>query len=498
MDFSKENYLQNKHHFNLGILTTESRNQKTLKLSNLVEDNLGQAIDLLRSVDDDMFKVLIDRSPEIFKLQMHCQKVLKNQGKIFIVGCGATGRLALSIEKLFREQKKSDQVISFMAGGDYALIKSIEKFEDSFAYGKRQLLELGYDSNRDTLLAITEGGETSFVIGALEEAAKSSQNPCWFLYCNPDSELYNVDRSARVLSNTKIEKLNLTVGAMALTGSTRMQATTIQMIAAGVGVLYDSKSEETFAEQLKDHIDWLRRAEFDFLKELINFEYNCYQRQSLMTYKADPDLAIAILTDTTERSPTFNMTGFEKLGEESLSLVFLSVNSTHEQKSAWSKLLGRAPRCLEWEEFEGQINTDELMRFDISENSLKRRGGEIIEILNDQDSISIKWGSKIQTFDCNGRDLIWRHMLLKIALNIHSTLLMGKLGRFEGNLMTYVRPSNFKLVNRAYRYIQYFLEESKVVVDEEKIIELIFEHQQGRHPESPVVISVLNQLGVFL
>ena len=128
MDFSKENYLQNKDHFNLGILTTESRNQKTLKLSNLVKDNLGAAIELLKNVDDDMFKVLIDRSPEIYKLQMHCQKVLRNQGRIFIVGCGATGRLALSIEKLFREQRGTDQVISFMAGGDYALIKSIEKF----------------------------------------------------------------------------------------------------------------------------------------------------------------------------------------------------------------------------------------------------------------------------------------------------------------------------------------------------------------------------------
>ncbi len=83
-----------------------------------------------------------------------------------------------------------------------------------------------------------------------------------------------------------------------------------------------------------------------------------------------------------------------------------------------------------------------------------------------------------------------------MGLNIQSTLLMGLLERFEGNMMSYVRPSNFKLVNRAQRYIEYFLKREGVEVPEEKIIELIFDHDSSQ--SSPVVISVLEKLGVFL
>lgn len=498
MIFTKENYLLNKQHFNLGNLTTESRHQKTMQLSRIVKEDLLSAIELLKDIDSEALGVLEKKSDQFFKLQNHCQSVLKNQGKIFIVGCGATGRLALSVEKLFREIVKTDQVVSFMAGGDYALIKSIEKFEDSFDYGKRQLNELGFNPETDILLAVTEGGETSFVIGALEEASSRSKNSCWFLYCNPDSELVHVQRSARVLNNPKIEKLNLTVGPMALTGSTRMQATTVQMIAVATALLYQSENQGQFDEFLKDNLNWLRSLDLNFLNDLIEYEYNCYQEKELMTYVSSPDLAIAILTDTTERSPTFNMTGFEKIGEKNKSLVYLAVDSTADVELAWTQLLGRTPRCLDWEEFRGEINFTELKKFDISSKAVERRQSKMIKVEDGIDHVKISWPQNEYKFPIENRDLFWKHMMLKVVLNIHSTLLMGKLGRFEGNLMTYVRPSNFKLVNRAFRYIAYFLEERDREVDHDKIIDLIFEHQKENQPDSPVVISVLNKLGVFL
>ena len=51
-----------------------------------------------------------------------------------------------------------------MAGGDYALIKSVEGFEDFTAFGRKQIRDLGVRAG-DVVFAITEGGETSFVIG---------------------------------------------------------------------------------------------------------------------------------------------------------------------------------------------------------------------------------------------------------------------------------------------------------------------------------------------
>ena len=50
-----------------------------------------------------------------------------------------------------------------------------------------------------------------------------------------------------------------------------------------------------------------------------------------------------------------------------------------------------------------------------------------------------------------------QHLLLKQALNIHSTLVMGRMGRYKNNLMTWVSPTNGKLVDRAIRYVRHLL-----------------------------------------
>ncbi len=115
-----------------------------------------------------------------------------------------------------------------MAGGDFALIKSVEGFEDFTEFGKKQIGDLGV-SAKDVVFAITEGGETSFVIGTawkgLEVGAK-----VYFVYNNPDDILCkHVKRSRDVIQEPRIEKINLTTGPMSITGSTRMQATTIQL-----------------------------------------------------------------------------------------------------------------------------------------------------------------------------------------------------------------------------------------------------------------------------
>src|SRR5206468_11739961 len=52
----------------------------------------------------------------------------------------------------------------------------------------------------------------------------------YFVYNNPDDLLCgHVTRSREVIEEPRIEKINLTTGPMAITGSTRMQATTIQL-----------------------------------------------------------------------------------------------------------------------------------------------------------------------------------------------------------------------------------------------------------------------------
>ena len=68
-----------------------------------------------------------------------------------------------------------------MAGGDYALIKSVEGFEDFTAFGRKQLRDFGVCAN-DVVFAITEGGETSFVIGTAWEGADAQCQGLLYLY----------------------------------------------------------------------------------------------------------------------------------------------------------------------------------------------------------------------------------------------------------------------------------------------------------------------------
>ncbi|MGK4495551.1 hypothetical protein ACSLVN_27470, partial [Klebsiella pneumoniae] len=50
---------------------------------------------------------------------------------------------------------------------------------------------------------------------------------------------------------------------------------------------------------------------------------------------------------------------------------------------------------------------------------------------------------------------LFEHVFLKVALNMHSLLVMGRYGRFESNVMTWVKSSNNKLIDRSIRYVEH-------------------------------------------
>ena len=100
------------------------------------------------------------------------QRDIKSGNDIYFCGCGATGRLSLTIETLWRQihhgEAIENRVFSFMAGGDVALIRSIENFEDFPQYGARQLLKPDLKMVI-FLIGTTEGGETPFVLAQLKK-----------------------------------------------------------------------------------------------------------------------------------------------------------------------------------------------------------------------------------------------------------------------------------------------------------------------------------------
>ncbi|MCB1089731.1 MAG: hypothetical protein KDM63_22005, partial [Verrucomicrobiae bacterium] len=127
--------------FQLGTLVTELPHPLTTDLSRLSREDLPGAIRLLQRVDLDALESFAAVAAEILPhLAGDIHDTLVDGGRIFLCGCGATGRLSLSLEIFCRRQgllppECSDRVVAFMAGGDLALIRAIEQFEDRPEFG---------------------------------------------------------------------------------------------------------------------------------------------------------------------------------------------------------------------------------------------------------------------------------------------------------------------------------------------------------------------------
>jgi N-acetylmuramic acid 6-phosphate etherase len=521
--------------FKLGHLVTEAFHPATSDLSALAARSPTAALESLLRVDGDVIERArgLPRDDAALQLGGLARGVVSRRGRIVFVGCGATGRLALLLESLWRRAaaeadrtELSDRVRGVAAGGDYALARSVEHFEDYPALGRLQLqpLELG---RQDLVVAVTEGGETPFVIGAAHHALASGAKVA-FVYNNPDEVLRGVARSAAVLDEPRILKLCLATGPMAISGSTRMQATTIELIALS-GVLEialrDAGRDEAAAilASISSGLQqsWAKLVEpasLEALAELVLLEQAAYRQGRLAEYGA-ARYAIDVLSDVTERSPTFSTPPLRKRGDEDASEPWASLLTPYQPGlQAWESVIGRAPACLDWTpaQLGAELGPDiasrlertlpaitgaELVRLPIADrvNSERRigGGGMLTLVLGGDDLVrhasfftdalsraraigasrgllaigdpaaidrlaqtyaSIGLDGRV-AIRCAERDLlipVLPHATLKIALNALSTCLMAREGRVIGNCMAYVTPTNGKLEDRATRYIARF------------------------------------------
>jgi N-acetylmuramic acid 6-phosphate etherase len=390
-----------------------------------------------------------------------------------------------------------------MAGGDVALIRSIENFEDFPHYGGRQLVEAGFKDG-DLLIGTTEGGETPFVIGAVEKAVQLSGRRPYFLYCNPDDLLCrSAERSRLVIQNPAIEKINLTVGPMAVTGSTRMQASTILLAAAGIALLSCNETDQYVSQMIDEFSGFWEKINIDFIESFIIRETEVYKSGEYVLYEADNQLGITIITDTTERSPTFSLYPFENEAEpgQPPSFCYIYMPDSPGSSEAWTSLLWRAPRTLEWPDINGIASMKRLLGFDFSSELINRRKRTLKQAIHHDFKINFK-NSAIHflldkekyslTIPFNNPLLI--HLLLKMIMNTHSTLVMGRLGRYEGNVMTYVRASNNKLIDRAIRYIDLILQNKKISLSYEDIAYILFDMIEKTPVDQAIVLATVAEI----
>ena len=499
-------FLKTAPQFTLGILPTETRHPNTLRLSSLVNSDLPRALAILKAIDLDMLAVLKHKLDDVWGMAAAIKATLDHNGRIFLCGCGSTGRLALTLETLWRELHQNsdlhDRVVSFMAGGDIALIKAVEEFEDHPEYGARQLMELGFSPD-DLLISTTEGGETPFVIGATEQAAAIAKRAPYFLYCNPDDILIQVaERSQRIIEHPHIRTLNLTVGPMAISGSTRMQASSILMLAVGLALHHYHESLPQLTEEFDTLYRFYEHLDIAALHDFIEAESRMYQQNGYLFYNADQDFAISILTDTTERSPTFSLHPFENMQDRNddfcPSLCYLALPQANTAQEAWRLLLGREPRALDWAGLEGQVDLQRLYGHDFSRNILRYRREYLPDHTHAEFRIEhVESTLRFQLNDCSfncstqGLSRLSAHLVLKMLLNTHSTLVMGRLGRYEGNLMSYVKPSNNKLIDRTIRYVRLLLEQHGIDTSYDDAAYACFQVKENLKPDEPIVLHIV-------
>jgi N-acetylmuramic acid 6-phosphate etherase len=489
-------FLRDAHLYRLGNLPTERPHPSTWGLSGWARDDLPRAIETLKRVDLEALLSLDPLASRIDALGRRVEETLERGRRVFLCGCGATGRLALSLEFLWRQRHPGDdRIVAFMAGGDTALVHALEGFEDHPPYGARHLEELGFVDG-DLLIACTEGGETPYVLGAAERAAQvSSTRPC-LLYCNDEQILADeVERFRRVHGNPGVEKLCLPVGPMALAGSTRMQASTVLQLAVGHALLERRLPADRFIGEFRRAVE---ACDFDFLDAFVRAESEIYAAGDFVTYRVR-DYGITVFTDTTERAPTFSLIPFDRFDKDRdrTSLCYVVLDDCDTPEQAWAGLLNRPPRPLDWPEVDGRTSAGYLSEFDFSAGAAERRrrlapGSTHHEfrIRDRSNGIELVLGPLARRIETGDMTALARHLLLKQVLNVHSTLVMGRLGRYQGNLMTWVTPTNGKLIDRATRYVGHLLERAGHTGHAyDEIVHELFDEMARRRPDESVVLA---------
>ena len=501
-------FIDNEKQFHLGFLPTEQSNPITASLEEDFRRSTLAGVQCLQRGDRQIPITMrhVFAGEKFEKLVCSMVETLKApKGRIIFSGCGATGRLSILLESMWRdffhrraseltteERKLADRSASIMTGGDFALIKSVESFEDSMAGGERQAAALNVGEG-DTFVAITEGGETSSVLGTLRYAAAKGAK-CFLVFNNPAYLLKaRLDRCREAIDNPKVTVLDIYCGSMSLAGSTRMQATSSEQLLASCAMeaalcrvlpRFKKETADDYTVAFEKLLSSLESpASRSNIADAIDFECSLYAKKGRVTYFAD-DCMLDLFTDTTERSPTFMLPPFRSTDETALAQSWAFVkNPLYGTEDCWNALFHRDVRCLEWSHGDylapgmpklkngeiPKIGRRFLMKYPIGNEDIPARyaGCESAAVIvragkpdaafeSAARSQSAKFGT-VRLFTVAQSEPsaleVWKHLAVKLTFNNLSTGTMVKMGRVSGNWMSWVSISNKKLIDRGIRLI---------------------------------------------
>ncbi len=169
-----------------------------------------------KTIPDAVEKVI----PQIEKLVIEITSHMLAGGRLFYIGAGTSGRLAIvdASECPPTYGIPHGLVIALIAGGEKAITQAVEFAEDSTEQGWNDL-QKHFVSNKDVVIGLAASGTTPYVVGAVEECRKRGiKTGC--IVCNSNSPLAS-------FSDFPVEVI---AGPEFVTGSTRMKSGTAQKL----------------------------------------------------------------------------------------------------------------------------------------------------------------------------------------------------------------------------------------------------------------------------
>lgn len=571
-------FCENEKQFHLGVIPTEQSNPVTRNLSAVIAKDTAAGVKTILDADHRIGQVAADA----FKTEQYSmlvQDILRcmEEGKtVLFSSVGASGRMALQLDAAWRRYflhlagqlparrqemlRLMETTNSLTTGGDRALVQSVENFEDYMTFGARQIQEAGVGEG-DVVVALAECGLSASINGSAIEADERGCRT-YYLYCNPKDILtQHLERSRKVFAREGIIYMPLFVGNMAVSGSTRMQVTTMELLVAGAAL------EMAAQEYLKKHLTQeeyavlgtvaltsdqyaagferlshdLRQGEaLQGLAQAVDMETATYEDKGLITYITH-DCLLDIMTDTTERQPTFTLPPFKRKGMEGpVSWAYVK-DPLYPSDVAWQHVFLRPIKGLEWTKEDylqmgaaqsiidnpPKVGGQEVLKYDIGnsadETRWERRPARLVLIdINGSGQGKVKewYDSQIDRFDAGsvlrlgdipggtlsgdeirvpvqvertGMELM-THLLVKLAFNVLSTATMAKMGRVWGNWMIQVLPTNKKLIDRSVRIIANLAD-----IPYEQACEEFFKSYLGREAgqeyRESYVVETLKRLG---
>ena len=473
-----ENFIRNETQFQLGFLPSEAANPRTAHLDRDFAESSAHGLASLFSCDAALPPVLTEAlaSPEFAELAARVKESFAAGGRVILSGCGATGRISILIEAMWRDlHPGDDRVVAMMTGGELALARAVEHFEDYPEGGARQCADLGVD-RRDLLIGITATGETASIVGSAAEAARRGAAVTMLICVPKELPPSRLDRCRELYAMPRVTVLAMPgCGGMAISGSTRMQSSTLEMLVVCAALdAADGRDAADYPEKLRRLTASLLRPEnLAALGGYLDCEAAVSGAHELIDYVPGFWL-LDVLNDTTERPPTFKVPAFANRGDTAAPQPWCFVRDLERSTpEAWRHCFRRDPRCITWgaadyaamgaarrlaEKGVPELSAAELFRIPIGAEELPERAAAhrvgislspegVFAFSTEKGGFAAKLDvapTELRTFD---------HLAVKLVMNAVSSGVMVKLGRIRGNWMTHLNLSNKKLVDRAVRII---------------------------------------------